>query len=49
MSQMTPREIVQELEEGQPYLDALKSNFGIELDEPYDNLRPLLENDQGVN
>ncbi len=32
-----------ELEEGQPYLDALKSNFGIELDAPYESLRPLPE------
>ena len=36
-------EIVQELEAGQPYLDALKNNFGIELDAPYDKLRPLRE------
>ena len=34
-------EVVLELEAGQPYLDALKINFGIGLDEPYDSLRPL--------
>ena len=32
---------VEELEEGQPYLDALKGNFGIDLDAPYDAIRPL--------
>ncbi len=32
-----------ELEEGQPYIDALKSHFGIELDAPYERLRPLPE------
>jgi N-hydroxyarylamine O-acetyltransferase len=35
------REDVQEIEEGQPYLDALKTYFGIELDAPYEALRPL--------
>jgi N-hydroxyarylamine O-acetyltransferase len=35
------RENVQELEEGQPYLDVLKTCFGIELDAPYEALRPL--------
>ena len=39
------KEIVQELEGGQPYLDALKSHFGIELDAPYEELRPLPETD----
>jgi N-hydroxyarylamine O-acetyltransferase len=34
-------EYVQELEEGQPYLDALKTHFGIELDVPYEAIRPL--------
>ena len=34
-------ESVQELAEGQAYLDALKNHFGIELDAPYENLRPL--------
>ena len=32
-----------ELEEGQTYLDALKSHFGIELNAPYESLRPLPE------
>lgn len=39
------KEIVQELPEGQAYLDALKSHFGIELDTPYEQLRSLLESD----
>ncbi len=30
-----------ELEDGQPYLDALKFHFGIELNAPYESLRPL--------
>lgn len=34
-------EEVEELEEGQPYLDALKTYFGIELDAPYEALRPI--------
>lgn len=34
-------EQVWELTEGQAYLDALKSHFGIELDAPYEALRPL--------
>jgi len=29
--------------EGQAYLDALKTHFGIELDAPYEKLRPLPE------
>ena len=33
--------IMQELAEGQAYLDALKSHFGIELDAPYEKLQPL--------
>ena len=32
---------VQELAEGQAYLNALKDHFGIELESPYDNLRSL--------
>ena len=39
------KEKVQVLAEGQAYIDALKIHFGIELDEPYRNLRPL-RNDQ---
>ena len=39
------KEIVQELPEGQAYLDALKSHFGIELDTPYEQLRSLPESD----
>jgi len=31
----------QELAEGQAYLDALKTHFGIELDVPYEAIRPL--------
>ena len=39
---VTPNgEHVQELVEGQPYLDALKTHFGIELDAPYEAIRPL--------
>ena len=34
-------ESVQELAEGQAYLDALKSYFGIELDVPYEDMHPL--------
>lgn len=34
-------EQVQELEEGQAYLAALSTHFGIELDAPYEALRPL--------
>jgi N-hydroxyarylamine O-acetyltransferase len=34
-------EQVQDLEEGQPYLDALTGHFGIELDAPYEAMRPL--------
>jgi len=36
-------ESVQELAEGQAYIDALKIHFGIELDMPYEKLRPLPE------
>jgi N-hydroxyarylamine O-acetyltransferase len=39
-------ERVQELTEGQAYLNALKTHFGIELDAPYEALRPLPEADQ---
>ena len=39
-------EQVQELGEGQAYLDALKTHFGIELDAPYEALRPLPGTDQ---
>ena len=35
------KEEVQELAEGQAYLDALNAHFGIELDAPYEKLRPL--------
>ena len=34
-------EHVQKLEEGQAYLDALKTHFGIALDAPYEAIRPL--------
>ncbi len=34
-------EQVQELAEGQSYLDALQVHFGIELDAPYDAIRPV--------
>lgn len=34
-------ESVQELTDGQVYLDALKNHFGIELGAPYEKLRPL--------
>jgi N-hydroxyarylamine O-acetyltransferase len=37
---------VQELKEGQAYLDALKTHFGIALDVPYEALRPLPVTDQ---
>ena len=40
------KEQVQELPEGQAYLDALKNHFGIELDAPYQALRPLPGSDQ---
>lgn len=42
----TGAEQVQELREGQAYLDALKTHFGIELDAPYKALRPLPLTDQ---
>lgn len=35
------KEVVQELGEGQPYLDSLKSHFGIELNISYEKLRPI--------
>lgn len=35
------KEEIQELEEGQPYLDALRIHFGIDLDVPYASLRSL--------
>ena len=38
-------EQVQDLAEGQAYLDALKVHFGIELDASYEALRPLQESD----
>ncbi|CAB1083723.1 hypothetical protein JY97_07215 [Alkalispirochaeta odontotermitis] len=38
-------ENLQELAEGQAYLDALKNHFGIELDAPYEKLRPLPRSD----
>jgi N-hydroxyarylamine O-acetyltransferase len=34
-------EDLQELAKGRAYLDALKTHFGIELDAPYESLRPL--------
>ncbi|MGD9078726.1 MAG: arylamine N-acetyltransferase [Desulfobacterales bacterium] len=37
---------MQELPEGQAFLDALKTHFGIELDAPYEALRPLPEPEQ---
>ena len=39
-------EQVQELAEGQTYLDALRTHFGIELDAPYEALCPLPGTDQ---
>lgn len=39
-------EQVQELAEGQAYLDALRTHFGIELNAPYEALRPLPGTDQ---
>jgi len=39
----TGTEEVNELPEGQAYLDALKRHFGIELDVPYETLSPLQE------
>ncbi len=38
-------ENVQELADGQAYMDALKNHFGIELDAPYEQLRPLSKKD----
>jgi N-hydroxyarylamine O-acetyltransferase len=38
-------EQVQSVKEGQAYLDALKTHFGIELDAPYGALRPLSKTD----
>jgi hypothetical protein len=43
------RKKLQELEAGQPYLDALKNNFGFELDEPYEELWPSSEDDPGMS
>lgn len=40
---------VQELAEGQAYLDALNTHFGIELDAPYEALRPITATDQKDN
>ncbi len=40
---LTGRDEEMELDEGQTYLDALKSHFGIELNAPYESLRPLPE------
>ena len=37
----------EELAEGQAYLDALKTHFGIELDAPYEALTPLLGTTRG--
>ena len=39
-------ESVQELPEGQGYIDALKEHFGIDLGAPYEKLRSLQEADQ---
>lgn len=39
-------ESVQELAEGQAYLDALKRHFRIKLDAPYEKLRPLPTSDE---
>ena len=41
------KEKVQEVAEGQAYLDALNTYFGIELDAPYEALRPLPKSDKG--
>ena len=43
VDEATDGEHVQELEEGRPYLDALKTHFGIELGVPYEAIRPLPE------
>ena len=39
------RRRVQEIAEGQAYMNALKTHFGIELDAPYEALRPLPQAD----
>ncbi len=40
-------EMVEELQPGQTYIDALRDNFGIELDEPYENLKEVaFKNDE---
>lgn len=36
----------EDLADGQPYLDALKKYFGIELDAPYETLRPISATDR---
>jgi len=41
------KEKVQEVAEGQAYLDALNTYFGIKLDAPYEALRPLPKSDKG--
>jgi N-hydroxyarylamine O-acetyltransferase len=41
------RELVQEIPEGQAYLNGLKTHFGIELDAPYEALTPLLDTARG--
>lgn len=41
-------EDVIELTEGQEYLNALKAHFGIELDAPYEKLRPLIDDEKGL-
>ena len=38
-------ETVQELADGPAYMDALKNHFGIELDAPYEKLRPVPQTD----
>ncbi|NOT55678.1 MAG: arylamine N-acetyltransferase [Deltaproteobacteria bacterium] len=42
-------EHVQELREGQPYLDALKTHFGIELNVPHEAIRPLLATSRAMS
>jgi len=42
-------EQIEELPEGQVYIDALKNHFGIELDAPYEALRPLNESDRDAH
>lgn len=45
--QVAGKEQVQELSEGQAYLDVLKAHFRIELDAPYEELRQLPKIDDG--